>query len=96
MQFVGLTLLLNIKLKPYMGYDTLTFGHETWPLAKVPEVAHLLSFHPMGSKLSLFLLYGQRFLRYGPIFKLATFELESWPLAKVPEVAHILSVYPRG
>ena len=24
------------------------FGHETWPLAKVPEVAHILSFYPRG------------------------------------------------
>ncbi len=22
------------------------FGHETWPLAKVPEVPHILSFYP--------------------------------------------------
>ena len=26
--------------------------HETWPLAKVPEVAHILSFHPTASKWS--------------------------------------------
>ncbi len=44
------------------------FGHETWQVAKVPEVAHMLSFYPKGLKLSLFLLYGQRFPRYGPIF----------------------------
>ena len=24
------------------------FGNETWPLAKVPEVAHILSFYPYG------------------------------------------------
>ena len=30
------------------------FGHETWPSAKVPEVAHITSFHPRGAKLSLF------------------------------------------
>ncbi len=24
------------------------FGHETWPLAKVPEVTHVLSFYPQG------------------------------------------------
>ena len=61
------------------------FGHETCPLAKVPEVAHIFSFHPLGSKLSLFSLYGQQFLRYGPIFKIAIFGHETWPLAKVPE-----------
>ncbi len=30
------------------------FGHETWPLAvKVPEVAHILSFYPMGVEIEL-------------------------------------------
>ena len=70
------------------------FGHETWPLTKDPEVAHIISFYPSGSKLSLFSLYGQRFSRYRPIFKLAIFEHETWPLARVPEVAHILFFYP--
>ena len=46
-------------------------GHETWLLAKVPEIAHMLSFYPSGSKFSLFWLYGQQFPRYGPIFKIA-------------------------
>ncbi len=45
------------------------FGHETWPLAKVPEVAHILSY-TRGSKLSLFSLYGQRFPRCGQFSKL--------------------------
>ena len=67
------------------------FGHETWPLAKVPEVAHISSsFYPKGVKLSLFSLYGQRFVRYGEIFKTVTFGHEIWSSAKVPEVAHIL------
>ena len=41
------------------------YGHETWSLAKVPEVAHivLLSFYPRGSKWSLFSLYGPRLVR---------------------------------
>ncbi len=77
------------------------FGHETWPLAKVPEVAQthvppVLSFYPRGAKLSLFSLYGQRFPRYGPIFKFAIFGHETWPSAKVPEVSHIASFYPWG
>ena len=72
------------------------FGHETWPLAKVPEVAHLLSFYPRQLKLSLFLLYGQRFPSYGPIFKIAIFGHKTWPLVKVPEVAHMVSFYPKG
>ncbi len=72
------------------------FGHETWQLAKVPEVAHMLSFYPRRVKLSLFLLYGQRFPRYGPFFKIAIFGHETWQVAKVPKVAHISSFYPKG
>ena len=40
------------------------FGHETWPMAKVPEVAPTLSFYRKRSEMSLFSLYGQRFLRF--------------------------------
>ena len=54
------------------------------------------SFLPQGSKLSLFSLYEQRFLRYVPIFKIAIFGHDTWSLAKIPEVAHIASFYPRG
>ncbi len=76
-------------------FKIATFGHDTWSLAKVPEVAHILSFHPRGSKLSLFSLYGQRFLRYGPIFKIPILgHDETWQLAKVPEIAHILPKLP--
>ncbi len=35
------------------------FGHETWPLTKVPEVAYTVTFYPRGSKLSSFSLYRQ-------------------------------------
>ena len=34
-------------------------------------------FPPWGSKFSLFLLYGQRFMRYGPIFKIAIFGMKN-------------------
>ncbi len=55
----------------YVGiFKIAIFGHETWPLAKVPEVAPILSFYPKGSKLSLFLLYRQRFPRYVAIFNI--------------------------
>ncbi len=37
-------------------------------------------FLPLGSKLSLFLLYRQPFSRYGVIFKIAIFEHETWNL----------------
>ena len=67
------------------------FGHETWLLAKDPEVAHILTFHPRALKVSLLSLYKQWFPRYGPIFKIAiNFGYETWPLAKVPEVAHTM------
>ena len=70
------------------------FGHETWPLAKVPEVAHtcMLSFYHKGSKWGIFSLYGQRFPRYGPIFKIAWFRYQTWPLTKDSEVACIFAL----
>ena len=55
---------------------------------------HVHSLSTLGSKMSLFLLYGQRFLRYRPIFNI--FGHDTWPLAKVPEVIHTLSFYHRG
>ena len=64
-------------------FKIAVFGHETWPLAKVPKVAHRLSLYPKGSKLSLFSLYWQRFLRYWPIFKIVIFGHETWSLTKV-------------
>ncbi len=75
----------------------MIFGHETWhwQFAKFPEVARGLSFYHRGSKLRLLSLYGQRFLGYGLIFKIAIFMIfghETWPQAKVPEIAmHSLS-----
>ena len=59
-----------------------------------PGVA--LSFYPTESKLSLFLSYGQLFLRYWTFFKIAILGHECWPLTKVPEVAHILLSTPYG
>ena len=63
---------------------------------KGPKVAYVLSFHPKKSRLSLFLLYGQSFLRYGPIFKIPLFGHEIWNLKKGPKVAYVLSFYPKG
>ncbi len=37
--------------------DALLENQLAWPLGKVPEVAHTLSFYPRGAKLSLFSLY---------------------------------------
>ena len=90
---IELTLALCCYGQWFLRYGPIfkiaIFGYETWPLAKVPEVAHILSFYPRGAKLSLFLLYGQRFPRYAPIFKIAIFGHETWPLAKFPQVTHI-------
>ncbi len=41
---------------------------------------------PGRTKLSLFSLYGQRFPRYGPIFKIAIFGNETWNLMKVQKL----------
>ena len=68
------------------------FGHDTWPLTKDSEVAHILSFYPRGSKFSLLSLYWQRFPRCGLILKITMFGHETWPLPKVPEVSHILAL----
>ncbi len=58
------------------------------------KVKGSLPFCPSGSKFSLFSLYGQRFPRYVPIFKIPMFGYETWPLVKIPEST--LSFYPRG
>ncbi len=47
-------------------------------LAKFQKL-HIYSFYPMGPKLSLFSLYRQRFLRYGPSFKIAIFGYKTLP-----------------
>ena len=69
---------------PYLGMKL-----SKWPKFEKLHI-HSLS-PPMESKLSLFLLYVQRFLRYVLIFKISVFGHESWQVDKVPKVAHILS-----
>ncbi len=51
---------------------------------------------PGGSKLNLYLLYGQGFPRYGTIFKIAIFGHETCNLKKVPEVAYGPFFLPQG
>ena len=100
------------KNKRLMGLDALLENHwpkfqaDTGRFSNLPylgmklchwqNVSKVLSFYPSGSKLSSFLIYGQRFPRCGPIFEISIFEHETWPLAKVPEVAHILPSTPEG
>ena len=79
--------LQNWKIKYFENtikqiFKIAIFGPWPWPLAKVPEVAHIPSFYPTGFwKFSLFSLYGQQFLRYWPIFKLPYLgmKLGHWP-----------------
>ncbi len=73
-----------------MGLDALLENQ----LGHLPKF-HINPFLPQGSKLSLFLPWERRFLRYGLILKIAIFRHETWPLAKVPEVAHTLFL-PHG
>ena len=74
---------------PYLG---MKLCH--WPKCQKLHIYPLST--PGRSKLSLFYLYGQRFPRYGPIFKITILRYESWQGAKVPEVAQIASFYPNG
>ena len=76
---------------PYLG---MKLG--MWPTWPKFQKLHIHPISTQGSKLRLFLLYGQRFPTYGPIFKTAIFGYQTCPLAKVPEVAHIYSLYLRG
>ncbi len=65
-------------------FKIVIFGNETWPLAKVWEVTHILCFHTKGSNLILFSFYGQPFPRQGQIFKVTIFGHETCPLVRVP------------
>ena len=60
------------KLRDWVGsiltHVTSIFGYEIYKLITGPKVAHVLSFYPKGSKLSLVSLYGQPFSRYELIF----------------------------
>ena len=76
-----------LRYRPF--FKIATFGHETWQVAKVTEVASIHSSYPKWLKLSLFFLYGQRFQIYGPFFKIAIFGHGTWQSAKVLEVVHL-------
>ncbi len=79
------------------------FGHQTWPLIKVPEVAHLLSFcptpqpHPRGAKLNLHVLslYGLRFPKYKD-FQNFHIWASNLAIGRTWEVTHTDCFYPRG
>ena len=76
--FVYIVVNDNINKSWFPRYDPIfkiaIYGHETWQVAKVPEVSHTPSCNPIGSKLSLFLsLYfskGRSFRDRGTFSKL--------------------------
>ncbi len=67
-------------------FQLAIFGHEKWPLAKVPEIAHILSFYPTGSKFSLFSSTGSGLWDMDRFSKLPYLGIQ----LKVPEVTHIV------
>ncbi len=73
---------------PYLG---MKLGH--WPKF---QRLHIYSLYLRGSKLSLFLLYGQWFPRYGHTFKICIFGHETWQVARVTEVAQYPLSTPWG
>ncbi len=79
----------------YRPIFKIAIEHEIWQLGKVPEVAHILSFYTTGSKLRYFLLYGQRFQRYGPLFRIGIFGHETSSRTKYPEVCTYTPFLPQ-
>ena len=79
--------LFSLYRQRFSGYRLIfkiaIFGHETWPLAKMPDVAHMPSFYPRGSKLSLFSLYGHGFRDMGRFSKLPYLGMKlcHWPIS---------------
>ena len=73
------------------------FGRETWPLAKVPEVAHT---HPLSLpqrvKIELIFALWTEVSEIRTIFKIAIFGHETWPLVTVPEGAQYTLFLPHG
>ena len=74
----------SLRYRPI--FKIVIFGHETLSLAKVPEVAHMFSIYPRGSKLSLFSRYsfcstGSGFRDTGRFSKLPSLgmKLGKWP-----------------
>ena len=69
------------------------FGHETWPLAKVPEVAHILS---PGVEIELIFDLQATVQRYRPFFNIAIFGYEIWPLGAKFQKLYIYSLSTPG
>ncbi len=67
----------------------LANGHETWPLAKIPEVAHTLF---LSQGLEIELMFALRAAVSEILADFQIFHIWAW----IPEVTHILSFYPQG
>ncbi len=71
------------------------FEHDTWQVAKVPEVAHIPSFNPSGFEIVLIFGLPAAVSEIRADFEIAIFGHETWQLVNVPEAAHILSFSPK-
>ncbi len=79
------------------GASLFTIGNETWPLAKVPEVAHVLSFYIKEVEIELIFALRESVSEVLSDFQNChVFGHKIWNLRKVPEVAYGLSFYPGG
>ena len=100
---LSLFLLYGLRFSRYGPvFKIPIFGHVTWPLANVPEVAHVPSFYPGagvgggGSEIELIFAVRAAISKIRDDFQNAIFGHENWPLAKVQEVVHMHSFYPKG
>ncbi len=69
------------------SFKIAIFGHETWQVAKVPEVAHVGSFYPRGEGVEIEVIFnstGSGFQDTGQFSKYHIFGHETWHVAKVP------------
>ncbi len=88
-QFPRYVPFFKIDIQLYLG---MKLGK--WPKFQKSHIYPLST--PGGANLSLFLLYAQRFPRYGPICKIAIFGHETWPLAKCHKLHIYLLSTPSG
>ncbi len=77
--------LFSLYMQHFLKYRPIfkipIFGHETWPLAKVPEVAHILCYYRRGSNWAYFHWTGSGFRDMGQFSKLPYLgmKLGHWP-----------------
>ena len=84
------------QLFPRYGliFKIAIFGHQTWPLAKVPEIAHTVF---LLQAVEIEIVFAQSFSRYrGSNVRLILLYVAKFKVGKVPEVVNRLSFYPRG